>query len=222
MPVFARAKTLDELNVKLGTNATLLCDQFEYKKDLQIYSAGDPANYLYHVKEGAVRTYKLLSDGRRQIDAFHLEGDFFGLTSEDRHRFSAETVVKTTLWRIKRDNFELANVDGVLLQYLLGSTAQSLHHAEDHLLLLGRKEAIEKVATFLLEMDHRLAHKDKLTLPMTRRDIADYLGLTLETVSRALAKLKKQGAIRFAGNNKQREIKIISKRRLLALDPSSD
>jgi CRP/FNR family transcriptional regulator, nitrogen fixation regulation protein len=215
--VFARPKTLGELNVRLGTNATLSFDQSEYKKDRQIYSAGAPADYVYRIKKGAVRTYKWLDDGRRQIDAFHLEGDIFGLTSEDRHRFSAETIVETTVWLIKRQNFELADVDGALLQYLLGSTAQSLNHAEDHLLLLGRKSAIEKVAAFLLEMDQRLANTGTISLPMTRRDIADYLGLTLETVSRALSKLKKAGAISFAGNQ-QREINILSRTRLLALD----
>ena len=216
--MFARPKTLGELNVRFGTNATFAFEQSEHKKDRQIYSAGAPADYVYRIKKGAVRTYKLLDDGRRQIDAFHLEGDIFGLTSEDRHRFSAETVIDTTLWLIKRQSFELADdVDGTILQYLLGSTAQSLHHAEDHLLLLGRKEAIEKVAAFLLEMDQRLASTGTISLPMTRRDIADYLGLTVETVSRALSKLKKAGAISFAGNQ-QREIKILSRTRLLALD----
>ena len=124
----------------------------------------------------------MLNDGRRQIGAFHLSGDIFGLTSEDRHRFTAEAVVATTLAVSKRRI--LAEADAGLMQTILGMTARTLEHAESHLLLLGRQNALEKIAAFLLEME-RMAGTGAVTRPMTRRDIADYLGLTLETVSRA-------------------------------------
>ena len=92
---------------------------------------------MYQVRTGAVRSFNSLSDGRRQIKAFHLPGDIFGVTSEDYHRFKAEAVVETTLMIFKRE--ELANVDAALVQHFLQLTAISLHHAEEHLLLLGRK-----------------------------------------------------------------------------------
>jgi CRP/FNR family nitrogen fixation transcriptional regulator len=203
----------DELGLAAGLTAVPWAKIY-YKREARIFGEGDPADYVYQVKTGAVRSYKLLNDGRRQIGAFHLPGDIFGLTSEDRHRFTAEAVVVTTLavvkWRI------LAEADAGLMQTILGMTARTLEHAENHLLLLGRQSALEKIAAFLLEMDKRMAGTGAVTLPMTRRDIADYLGLSLETVSRALAKLKRQRAISV--NNQQREIKILARGRLLALD----
>jgi len=173
---------------------------------------------VYQVKSGAVRSYKLLSDGRRQIGAFHLVGDIFGLTSEETHRFTAEAVVDTTLWLIKRQNLQVtAKTDGVLTRNLLSMTTKSLQHAEDHMLLLGRKDALERVAAFLLEMDKRLACTDVMVLPMTRHDIADYLGLTLETVSRALSRLRRAGVLTFSDIT-NREVRILDRQKLLALD----
>jgi CRP/FNR family transcriptional regulator, nitrogen fixation regulation protein len=186
----------DELGLPAGLTAVPWA-KIDYKRDSRIFGEGDPADYVYHVKKGA--GYKLLNDGRRrQIGAFHLPGDIFGVTSEDRHRFAAEAVVATTLAVVKRRI--LAEADAGLTQTILGMTARTLKHAESHLLLLGRQSALEKIAAFLLEMDKRMAGTGAMTLPMTRRDIADYLGLSLETVSRALAKLKRQRAISFTGN----------------------
>ena len=182
------------------------------------FIAGTPAEYVYQVKSGAVRSYKLLSDGRRQIGAFHLVGDIFGLTTEETHRFTAEAVVDTTLWLFKRQSLEVAaKTDGVLTRNLLSMATKSLQHAEDHLLLLGRKDALERVAAFLLEMDKRLACIDVMVLPMSRHDIADYLGLTLETVSRALSRLRRAGVLTFASNT-HREITILDREQLLLFD----
>src|SRR4029079_19001966 len=100
-------------------------------------------------------------------------------------------------------------------RYLLSMTAYKLQHAEDHMLLLGRKTALERVATFLLEMDHRLAVSGMLALPMCRRDIGDYLGLTLETVSRALAQLNSEGVLGFSG---ARQIVLRNHQRLRTMD----
>jgi CRP/FNR family transcriptional regulator, nitrogen fixation regulation protein len=200
------------------SNSTGSVDEATYEKGGCIFCEGDRAEYVYQVKTGAVRSFNSLSDGRRQIKAFHLPGDIFGVTSEDNHRFKAEAVVETTLMIFKRE--ELANADAALVQHFLQLTAISLHHAEEQLLLLGRKESVEKVAAFLLEMHQRVAILGAVTLPMTRRDIADYLGLTIETVSRALAKLRKAGAISIA-KGQEREIKIVSRKRLLALASES-
>ena len=211
----SRRNTLNDLGLTSGSNPIVCLNEFAYKRGTEIHGENEPADYVYQVKKGAVRSYKLLSDGRRQIGAFHLVGDIFGLTNGENHRFTAEAVVDTTLWLMKRRSLEvISQTDGVLAHNLLSLITRSLQHAEDHMLLLGRKDSLEKVATFLLEMDKRLA--DAMTLPMSRRDIADYLGLTLETVSRALSRLRRAGAISLAGDT-LREITILDRKLLLAL-----
>ena len=212
----SRRNTLNDLGLTSGSNPIVCLNEFAYKRGTEIHGENEPADYVYQVKKGAVRSYKLLSDGRRQIGAFHLVGDIFGLTNGENHRFTAEAVVDTTLWLMKRRSLEvISQTDGVLARNLLSLTTRSLQHAEDHMLLLGRKDSLEKVATFLLEMDKRLA--DAMTLPMSRRDIADYLGLTLETVSRGLSRLRRAGAISLAGDT-LREITILDRKLLLALN----
>ena len=212
----SRRNTLNDLGLTSGSNPIVCLSEFAYNRGTEIHGENEPADYVYQVKKGAVRSYKLLSDGRRQIGAFHLVGDIFGLTNGENHRFTAEAVVDTTLWLMKRRSLEvISQTDGVLARNLLSLTTRSLQHAEDHMLLLGRKDSLEKVATFLLEMDKRLA--DAMTLPMSRRDIADYLGLTLETVSRGLSRLRRAGAISLAGDT-LREITILDRKLLLAVN----
>src|SRR4029078_947928 len=122
------------------------------------------------------------------------------------HRFTAEAIVDTTVRLVKRVSLaHVAESDATAARDLLNMKATNLKHAEDHMLLLGRKTSLERVAAFLLEMDHRLTAAGVMALPMSRRDIADYLGLTLETVSRALSRLHELGALIFIGNN-QRQI----------------
>jgi CRP/FNR family nitrogen fixation transcriptional regulator len=163
-----------------------------------------------------VRSYKLLSDGRRQIGAFHLRGDVFGLESGPTHRLAAEAIIDTTVRLVKRSSLEkAAGADVLVARKLWAITASELRHAEDHMLLLGRKTAMERVATFLLEMDGRLAVAGMMALPMCRRDIGDYLGLTLETVSRALSQLHAQGILGFSG---ARQIVLRNRQRLHNLD----
>ena len=184
----------------IAGHAGLVASEFSYKKDEEIYGEDEPAEYVYQVISGAVRSYKLLSDGRRQIGAFHLPGDVFGLESGATHRLAAEAIIDTTVRLVKRRSLDkAAGVDVQLARKLWAITAGELRHAEDHMLLLGRKTAMERVATFLLEMDRRLAVAGMMALPMCRRDIGDYLGLTLETVSRALSQLQTQGVLDFSG-----------------------
>jgi CRP/FNR family nitrogen fixation transcriptional regulator len=200
------------------TQTQIAASEFNYKKAVEIYGEKEPADYVYQVTSGAICTYKLLSDGRRQIGAFHLVGDIFGFESGGFHRFTAEAIVDTTLRLVRRRSLEfVAGRDVSVAKNLLNLTTSSLRHAEDHMLLLGRKTALERVAAFLVEMDRRLTAAGVLALPMSRRDIADYLGLTLETVSRALSHLHERGILGFLGAN-QRQIILLDRQQLVGLD----
>jgi CRP/FNR family nitrogen fixation transcriptional regulator len=206
------------LNVAGAAQTRVGASEFSYKKGVEIYGEKEPADYVYQVTSGAVRSYKLLSDGRRQIGAFHLTSDIFGLENSNLHRFTAEAIVDTTLRLVRRRSLEsVAGRDVQVANNLLNLTASNLQHAEDHMLLLGRKTALERVAAFLLEMDRRLTAADFIALPMCRRDIADYLGLTLETVSRALSHLHDRGILGFLGPS-QRQIVLLDRQRLAGLD----
>ncbi|RXH15252.1 helix-turn-helix domain-containing protein [Bradyrhizobium guangzhouense] len=213
-----RPNSLRDLGMTSSSTARVSLSEFSYKKGAEVYGEKEPAEYVYQVKSGAVRSYKLLSDGRRQIGAFHLTGDIFGLENGSEHRFTAEAIVDTTVRLVKRHSLELvAESDAMVARNLLSMTTNNLQHAEDHMLLLGRKTSLERVAAFLLEMDKRLAAADVMALPMSRRDIADYLGLTLETVSRALSRLHELGIIGFIGNT-QRQIVLVDRHGLASLD----
>ena len=206
--------SLADLGMKSESNPIVSLGEFTYQKGKEIYGEKEPADYVYLVMQGAVRRHKLLSDGRRQIGGFHIEGDMFGLENGETHRFTAEAIVQTTVRLIRRESLEhVAQNDAVVFRDLLNLTTSTLAHAENHLLLLGRKTALERVAAFLLEMDERTAAVGVLSLPMTRRDIADYLGLTLETVSRAVSEFRREGMLAFAGRT-HREITVLDRQRL--------
>jgi CRP/FNR family nitrogen fixation transcriptional regulator len=166
-----------------------------FSRNAEIYGENEPADYLYKVISGTVRTYRILSDGRRQIGAFYLPGDIFGLEVGDEHHFSAEAIGDSKVLVIKRSALVgLANRDGDVARQLWSFTARELRHAQDHVLLLI-KSAQQRVASFLLEMAERLANAEAVELPMSRQDIADYLGLTIETISRTLTQLELEAAI---------------------------
>jgi CRP/FNR family transcriptional regulator, nitrogen fixation regulation protein len=218
-PMFVRLTTnvtssptsLVDFGMMSESNPIVSLNEFTYKKGAEIFGEKEPAEYVYQVRTGAVRSYKLLTDGRRQIGSFHLAGDIFGLENGDVHRFTADALVKTTVRLIKRLSLEtVAKIDAVVSRNLLGMTTVNLMHAEDHMLLLGRKNSMEKVAAFLLEMDKRSTANGIVALPMSRRDIADYLGLTLETVSRAISRFHRAGLLHFMGSN-QREISLLDR-----------
>ena len=211
-----RPRFLGELGC-LPQNEIIL-SEFKYRRGSEIFGETEAADYVYQVIDGAVRSYKLLSDGRRQIGAFHLAGDVFGLENGEAHRFTAEAIVDTTVRLAKRVSLAtVAEHDAAIARDLLSMTASNLRHAEDHMLLLGRKTALERVATFLLEMDRRLTAAGVMALPMCRRDIADYLGLTLETVSRALSVLHDKSILGFIGQS-QRQIVLLDRPKLAELD----
>jgi CRP/FNR family nitrogen fixation transcriptional regulator len=211
-----RPRFLGELGALSQSDVNL--SEFKYSRGAEIFGEAEPAEYIYQVIDGSVRSYKLLSDGRRQINAFHLLGDIFGLEAGATHRFTAEAIVDTTVRLVKRISLtHIAETDATVARDLLNMTANNLQHAEDHMLLLGRKTSLERVAAFLLEMDHRLTAAGVMALPMCRRDIADYLGLTLETVSRALSVLQDKGILGFLGQT-QRQIVLLDRPKLSELD----
>ncbi|MBR0739295.1 helix-turn-helix domain-containing protein [Bradyrhizobium liaoningense] len=213
-----RPKSLNDMGIASDTDPVVSLSEFIYRSGKEIYGENEPAVYVYQVLKGAVRTYKLLPDGRRQISAFHVMGDIVGLENGEKHRFTAEAVVETRVRLIRRPSLEsAASADPLVFRDILGMTTRSLQHAENHLLLLGRKTAIERVAAFLLEMDERLTATGVLSLPMSRRDIADYLGLTIETVSRAISELRRVGVLEFVSPT-QRKIVILDRHRLAGFD----
>lgn len=158
-----------------------------------LFSEGDKAESVFEVLSGMVRLYKLLPDGRRQVTGFLTAGQLLGLAPEGTCVFTADTITEVSLCRYKRDAFErmIDEVPG-FARRLLAVTSHELHAAQDQMVLLGRKSASEKVATFLLMLP---ARQDDIDVPMTRGDIADYLGLTVETVSRTLTRLRQDGLI---------------------------
>lgn len=162
----------------------------------EIYADEDPAEFVYKIVSGAVRVVKLLSDGRRQISSFHFAGDTFGLEAGDSHSFSAEAIADTVVAVVKRTALmALAERDAEFARRLWEKAARDLASAQQHMLLLGRKSALERIATFLVDMAKRHGTGDAADLPMSRQDMADYLGLTVETVSRTLTQLEEEGVI---------------------------
>jgi CRP/FNR family nitrogen fixation transcriptional regulator len=166
----------------------------------EIYGEGEDAGTVYQVEFGCVRIHRLMADGRRQIAAFHLPGEVFGFESEGTHQFFAEAVGATGI-RMTRQTAAIQASPGFLPLAL-----RTLSRAQRHLLVVGRQNAIERVAAFLLDMAERQGGLDRIDLPMSRGDIADYLGLTVETVSRIFTKLRAKGIIRLDG---AREIEIV-------------
>lgn len=168
-----------------------------FDRNAEIYGEDEAAEHVFVMLTGTARICKLLGDGRRQIEAFCLPGDVFGWEAGSRHRFAAEAVSECKVVRIKRSIlFARAADDAELAHALWALTATELHRAQDHLLVLGRKNAQERVATFLLDLASRSgAAANEVILPMSRQDIADYLGLTIETVSRTLTHLEERAAI---------------------------
>ncbi|MER8465117.1 helix-turn-helix domain-containing protein [Mesorhizobium sp. M1409] len=157
----------------------------------EIYAQGEKALALYQVEFGAVRIYRLLADGRRQISAFHLAGETFGFEADTTHHFFAEAINATAV-RVLRLN---AGAD--MSHQLLPLALKGLTRAQEHLLVLGRQNAIERVAAFLVDIAERQGGLRQVELPMSRMDIGDYLGLTIETVSRVFTRLKDKGVIRL-------------------------
>ncbi|OJX77469.1 cyclic nucleotide-binding domain-containing protein [Magnetospirillum sp. 64-120] len=165
-----------------------------------VFREGDPADHVYSIATGAVKLYKLLSDGRRQIIGFLFSGEMFGLGLDTGYAYTAETVTQSQLCRFTHRKLDSLLGDIPKLERKMFSmTVKDLVAAQEQMLLLGRKTAREKVATFLLKLSSRAELQglpaSPVALPMSRADIADYLGLTIETVSRTFTQLKREGII---------------------------
>lgn len=180
---------------------------------------GDPADFVYNITSGSVRVYKLLSDGRRQITGFLFAGDFLGLADGAEHGFSAEAIEPSSACRFRRSEYQaLIHSTPALERALLNRVRHELAAAHSQMLLLGRKTAQERLASFLLDLPAhdplRPQQAGQVHLPMTRGEIADYLGLTIETVSRVLTKLKTQGVVRLLSLN---DLSVLRPERLAAM-----
>lgn len=165
-----------------------------------VFAQEELTTSFYNVLDGVLRLYKLLPDGRRQIVGFALPGDFLGMTNSPRHSFSADAIGAVAVCRFSRSTFARFVEDKPhLLRRINELAVRELNQAQDHMVLLGRRSAEEKVATFLIGWRDRLVRLTGATktvpLPMSRQDIADFLGLTIETVSRTFTKLERDGVI---------------------------
>lgn len=170
--------------------------RMRFQRNEEIFGQDEPAEYLYRVVSGAVRTMRFSSDGRRQILGFHLPGDVFGLELGDAHTLSAEALATSEIVMVRQTALEKAAAeDARAARALLKLTSEQLTSAREHALVLGRKGAGERVAAFLLQLADRFVAKREMDLPMSRADIADYLGLTIETVSRAFSEFERNAAI---------------------------
>jgi CRP/FNR family nitrogen fixation transcriptional regulator len=179
----------------LAHSMQLMGAVMSFPRNTEIFGENEPADFVYQVVSGSVRTYKILRDGRRQVGGFYLAGDIFGLESADEYSFSAEAIADSKVIVVKRSGLAaLAGRDPAIARELFGLNSRELRRAQDRLLLLV-KSAQERVAGFLLEMAERACTGSIVELPMSRQDIADYLGLTIETVSRTLTGLESTAAI---------------------------
>ena len=172
-------------------------------------AAGDPADYLFNITEGVVKVYRLLPDGRQQVTGFLFKGDFLGLGAESTYAFSAEAVTRVRYCRFGRGALHRFLDDFPDVEKrLLAITTNELAASQEQMVLLGRKTARERLASFLVMLSRRMARLGKrvdvVTLPMTRLDIADYLGLTIETVSRVFTQFRKEGLIELPAPGRAR------------------
>jgi CRP-like cAMP-binding protein len=170
---------------------------------MEIFGEGEPAEYLYQVVRGLVRSCKVLSDGRRQIAGFYMPGDVFGLELDEEHHFSAEAVNNAVILAFKRSAIMgLAVRDADFARQLWAVTAQECRRAQKHVVILRCLNARQRVAAFLLLMALRSSGDNEIELSMTRRDIADYLGLTIETVSRTIWQFENDALIGIASTRR--------------------
>jgi CRP/FNR family nitrogen fixation transcriptional regulator len=179
-----------------------------YSANTEIYAQGDRATALYQVEYGVVRLFRLLSDGRRQICAFHVAGEVFGFDVDGQHHLFAEAVCNAAIRIYRRPLRE----DSTMLSLAL----KELVRAQEHLIVIGRQTAAERIAAFVVDLYERLDGARSFELAMSRSDIADYLGLTIETVSRVFSKFRSAGYIRLTGTRGLDIVQVDALKRLCA------
>lgn len=165
-----------------------------------IFRQGEKAEFIARVLSGATRSYRVLADGRRQITQFQFAGDVLGLEAEKEHRFTAEALEDAVVLYVRRSSLtRLAEIDGRVAGALWSVAVSGQRRSQDHALLLSRQGACERLAAFLLDLVARLDADLEIDLSMSRQDIADYLGLTIHTVSRSFSELQSRGWITARG-----------------------
>jgi len=174
-----------------------------FAKGEEIFGQDEDADMIHSLVSGVVRTTRLLSDGRRQVGDFYYPGDIIGLEIGDTYRFSAEALSDCVVRVVKRSSLGALSGQDNLDRALWEATRRELERTQEHLLMLGRKSACEKVASFLMEVAQRNG-TDEVSLPMGRQDMADYLGLTIETVSRMVTQLQGSRIVEFANSRQFR------------------
>lgn len=172
-----------------------------------VFYEEDDNTYLFNVVSGAVRLSKLLPDGRRQITGFLFPGDFLGLSIADTYAYTAEAVRNTSLCRFNRAKLiKLLERFPKLERRLLELASNEIVEAQAHMLVLGCKTATEKLVSTIMTLSERIGRTSNggtvIELPMTREDLADYLGLSTETVSRTLSELRKEGVLELPAARK--------------------
>ncbi|MFT4784739.1 MAG: CRP-like cAMP-binding protein [Paracoccaceae bacterium] len=181
------------------TGSTPNCPEMQFMAGAYVYFEGDGVDSLYQVKTGVLRLTRLLEDGRRQVIAFGYPGDIVGFPSDGLHHTDCDVLVDAQLQPYRRSMLENGEGDPELHRNLLQAALREISSMQDHFMMLGRKSAIEKVASFLCVIMDRvgkdLGDYKQANLPMPRSDIADFLGLTTETVSRTLTQLRKSKII---------------------------
>jgi len=179
-------KIFDELNRRIGKAHTIA-------NGAHIFIEGKLPDFFYKVISGVICTYRLLNDGRRRIDAFHMVGDVFGLEACAEHRFSAKAMGEVKVIAFPRCRLDkLLASDMALSQEIISSLMGSLERAQNHAVLLRHDTAKERMSAFLVDMAERAAKGGNLALRLRQSDIADYLGLSRETVSRILTQLARK------------------------------
>lgn len=174
----------------------------------EIFRQGEQASFVYRVLKGAVISYRLLNDGRRQVTEFHGAGDFLGLEAGLEYRTTAEALSETTIARVRRaDLAGLAAADSGLAKALWQMSVRAFQRSEDHAMILARQGATERVVAFLLDYADRLGAPEFVELPMTRQDMADHVGLTIHTVSRTLSQLEADGLIQARSSRQVRLVR---------------
>ena len=191
IPDAVRSGQLDALIALEGTGTRL-----QFSRNQEIYAQGDAIGFWYKVIAGTVRITKLRSDGRRHIAEFCFSGDAFGLDGAEEREFAAEAVEDATVMRYPRSATEkLIDANPAVARLIRDMSLKTLAAAQGRLALFGRMTACERVVSFLLELSERNDDEKHVELVMSRCDIADYLGLTVETVCRVLSDLKRRGVI---------------------------
>jgi CRP/FNR family transcriptional regulator, nitrogen fixation regulation protein len=185
-----------------GDQIDLIGTDVAFARNVQFYGEGEPATYLYKIASGVARNFRMTAEGRRQIVAFYVPGDLFGFEVGDTHTLSAEAITDTRVRMIKRTAIvELAACDEDVAHHLWLSLNREIRRDQEHILQFGRP-ARARVASFLLEMARRIPTADTEALSISRQDIADYLDLRIETISRTMTRFARSGVIALSGNRK--------------------